>query len=1085
MQTHRQQQIDRYKLAGVLLLAFVVRMGLAAVTDGYHYDTSCFFAWGLRMVDVGAGGFYVEGYFCDYPPAYMFVLQGVGQVMTWLEVNYTETLATLILVFVPVLADCAISYIIYRIAHGKWGARIALRFAIFMAFCPVALYDTAVWKQMDSVLCLLLLGSFLCLTKKRWCSAAALFGLGLAVKPQALLVGPVLALCYLLPLCFARDTKVRLRALKNGVLSALVACGTVYLCGLPFYGFGGTVSGLLDKYATTVDSYAYATINAFNFMSACGGNWVSYTQPFTLPLFGLSLAMPFTWQDFGTFAIAAITVFTVYLALKAHKRRCFSPVLFAGFYMIAIFTFAHCMHERYLLLGVVLLVAAAAARASTHLLILAGGFSITALLNLATVLSVLDTDDNFLTSATSTLMLKGVGLAETILCVLLFIEMWKICSGTPRPVLTLKEPVKTKEATKAQPRWQRKEALFVVVLTVCVSVLSFTNLGDTTAPQTPLIVASGETYTEIVLPEGEVAYFWYYTGVVQSDATLKLYSASSDTLILDLTLPVGGLFQWTEYALEGYTEGTAYRIEVSGAEIMEVGFRDADGNLLPVHCVTMSGQQATWQDAANTQSADGRDNGYAEEGQFSAMFDEQALIPDEISYMNSFYFDEIYHARTAYESIHGLTIYEITHPPLGKNFIALGILLFGMTGFGWRFSGAVFGVLMVPLLYCCVRRLTRKPKIAAFAAVLISLDFMRFAQSRIATIDTYAAFFILLSATCMIWYCQSVLEKGVRASLLPMALSGLAFGLGAASKWTGIYAGIGLAVLYFGVLYRRYVQYTAPEAPTPARTKTPPQKQKKKGSAHAASAPQAMMQAQAKTQVQSDALPVTKNLQSFEKEFYIAIGGGFLFFVFVPLCIYLLSYLPYTGANPDFGFADWWANQEYMYNYHSDLDATHPFSSVWYSWLFTLRPVWYYMGSHVESGLYSSIAGFFNPLIVWVGIAAWLRLCVRGLKGKGNAVASAIIIFFLSQLLPWTLVSRCTFLYHYYPCLAFLIIAIALWLNDIARKDAARARLFGVALLSGAAVFFVWFYPVLSGLSVGESWAQSLHLLPSFGFYIF
>ncbi len=34
--------------------------------------------------------------------------------------------------------------------------------------------------------------------------------------------------------------------------------------------------------------------------------------------------------------------------------------------------------------------------------------------------------------------------------------------------------------------------------------------------------------------------------------------------------------------------------------------------------------------------------------------------------MNSSYFDEIYHARTALEHIENVYPYEITHPPLGK-----------------------------------------------------------------------------------------------------------------------------------------------------------------------------------------------------------------------------------------------------------------------------------------------------------------------------------------------------------------------------------------------------------------------------------
>ena len=63
------------------------------------------------------------------------------------------------------------------------------------------------------------------------------------------------------------------------------------------------------------------------------------------------------------------------------------------------------------------------------------------------------------------------------------------------------------------------------------------------------------------------------------------------------------------------------------------------------------------------------------------------------------YFDEIYHGRTGYEMLHRMTAYETTHPPLGKDFIMLGIAIFGMTAFGWRCAGTLFGVMLGRLAF--------------------------------------------------------------------------------------------------------------------------------------------------------------------------------------------------------------------------------------------------------------------------------------------------------------------------------------------------------------------------------------------------
>ena len=69
-------------------------------------------------------------------------------------------------------------------------------------------------------------------------------------------------------------------------------------------------------------------------------------------------------------------------------------------------------------------------------------------------------------------------------------------------------------------------------------------------------------------------------------------------------------------------------------------------------------------------------------------------MPEAISQLNSMYFDEIYHGRTGYEQLHRMPVYETTHPPLGKDFIMLGIALFGMTG-------VRLAVLRVRCSVCC------------------------------------------------------------------------------------------------------------------------------------------------------------------------------------------------------------------------------------------------------------------------------------------------------------------------------------------------------------------------------------------------
>ena len=57
-------------------------------------------------------------------------------------------------------------------------------------------------------------------------------------------------------------------------------------------------------------------------------------------------------------------------------------------------------------------------------------------------------------------------------------------------------------------------------------------------------------------------------------------------------------------------------------------------------------------------------------------------------------------------------------------------------------------------------------------------------------------------------------------ALVPAALGGVAFGLGCASKWTGVYAGAGLAIVYFAALLLRHKALAAQPGTTLEKRET-------------------------------------------------------------------------------------------------------------------------------------------------------------------------------------------------------------------------------------------------------------------------
>ena len=131
--------------------------------------------------------------------------------------------------------------------------------------------------------------------KKPFC--AAVFVLGVLVKPQMLMFGPLLAVAYIKDIVHAPK-----KGLRELALSICFGIGTLVLVALPFT-LKQNPLWLWEKYTSAAGLYPYATVNAFNLYALLGMNWAADTTPV---LFGLSA------KGFGTMMIVAVCVLDVY-----------------------------------------------------------------------------------------------------------------------------------------------------------------------------------------------------------------------------------------------------------------------------------------------------------------------------------------------------------------------------------------------------------------------------------------------------------------------------------------------------------------------------------------------------------------------------------------------------------------------------------------------------------------------------------------------------------------------------------------------------------------------------------------------------
>ena len=430
--------------------------------------------------------------------------------------------------------------------------------------------------------------------------------------------------------------------------------------------------------------------------------------------------------------------------------------------------------------------------------------------------------------------------------------------------------------------------------------------------------------------------------------------------------------------------------------------------------------------------------------QYPALFDEQEKCPEISTFRDSTYFDEIYHARSAYELKEGVYCYEWTHPPLGKIIISIGIRLFGMCPFGWRIMGTLFGIAMLPFFYLFAKKLCKETWIATVTTTLFAADFMHFAQTRIATIDVYVTFFIILMFYFMYQYTRlSFYDTSLVKTFVPLLCCGISMGLGCACKWPGVYAGIGLAIVFFITMYRRYLEYR-----------------------YACGDPTGV----------TNGIEHRKVIGSFKKNIISTLAFCLLAFVLIPGLIYLLSYIPFNNGQ-DMGLVQrMLKNQTDMFGYHSDLVATHSFSSWWFEWPTIKRPIWYFTKT-ISDGVQQNISSFGNPLVWWAGIPAFLVMIYFAVREKDKK-SGFLCIAYLAQYVPWMKVSRIVFIYHYFPSVPFITLMIGYTMyrlvknckNEKSRKKA-RYACYGYAALT-VCLFFL-FYPVLSGYPVENSYVET------------
>lgn len=1001
----------RLKVVTIVILAILlaIKLWVAAVNIGYSGDIGLFANWATDVFKLGPSGFYRPGYFADYPPAYFYVLWVVGAVTHLFHLELYSGAFLAVLKLPAIMADIGAAWLLWRIAKRRqvpgdhpW----YLIAPVLWLLSPMANFNSCIWGQVDSVFSLVLLAAFWKLETRKLPLASALYALAILLKPQALLVAPLALLWLIKDRPFS--VKIVLQAVGAFVVAAVVLV-------LPF-GINLPPGWIFQLYSGTLGNYNYASLNAANIWYLVGLNWAANTTPFL----GLELSV---WGWIGSLAGLA------WILVCQWRNRKPGAWLFSAFAVYVIFfALATKMHERYLFPAALLGLGAFQVMRDRRVLWAAIAAGLISFLDILVTLRTYLANNSSLVPTGSPLMVLASAAMLGLLIWTLYLCFDLMVRGRGQEPKLYKVPTQAFVIPEMPGPHGRQRALIAVsALTLAYALIALWGLGSISfpnrfwEPETP-----GSSATFDLGKNYEIATVNYHLGLGTGEYGLDY---SSDGKIWERGNPIinDNLFvemRWRP--LQDSHSARYLRVSLTRGrqQLNELTLNAQDGSAIPAPILIQGGGQAeTAQDARR-------------------LFDEPNTRVVVSDYTNGMYFDEVYFVRSAWEILQGRNATENTHPPLGKLIIAGSISLFGMNPYAWRLPGTLCGVAMIPMMYLLALRLFRRRTWAFLSALLLSVDFMHFTQTRIATVDTYVMLAVLASYYWMLrWYQDA--RQGPKAlnsrfnPLWSLIFSGISIAIAIATKWIGLYAAAGLALMFFA------------------------------GFAH-----------------------LGKEWR--HKHSLTTILTCCVAFVAIPVMVYVMAYIPLMSVTGS-GLTGILDNQTSMWNYHSHIKDSHPFSSQWYEWPLMIKPIWYYSGSaNVAPNLVSTIINFGNPVVWMIGSAALLfliySLAVRWEMAKpipggtpyNQLIGLFIVIAALAQYLPWALIPRkLVFIYHFFLTMPFVLLALVFAARELAErfKHLAWARYVWIVVGAVAVLFFVLYFPVLGGTPVPRWWAEGLKWL--------
>lgn len=416
-------------------------------------------------------------------------------------------------------------------------------------------------------------------------------------------------------------------------------------------------------------------------------------------------------------------------------------------------------------------------------------------------------------------------------------------------------------------------------------------------------------------------------------------------------------------------------------------------------------------------------------------------------------FDE-YHFGTFVDNIlSGATHFDI-HPPLGKLTLAFfGWLVgyrpvpdFGYDEIGKEYGGvlyyplreiaAIFGTVTVPLMYATGRKIGMSWVGSLLCAGLFCFDNLNIIESRLILMDSQIVFYLVLSLYCALHLWSS--KPKTLSRFFWLTATGLTAGCSVSVKWTALATpGLIAIVSFFGL--------------------------------HFLDNPLTILEC-AWAGFVGIGLYIALFYVHFKTLTHTGPGVGFFPGDFRATLIGESNYDPKATRKPFFSLL-FYLNK-YMFTANAGITTRHHWESYWYQWIVNWRGLLYYNKQVGEK--WASVYLHCNPIVCWV-CAVFVGLFIIGFlfsvryrsvkifnrirrEELSFALRTCIFLFWgwLINLLPYILVDRSAFVYHYLPGLIYAQLLTGVVVDQL---PLALRIITTMIILITAIVTFVYYAP--------------------------